>query len=429
LANTVAGFIMRKATLLVLMQVFRSITAFAQQPFSLDGYYKSFFVVFHLPEYIKPAFIPDQPDLGAVNNRLRLKLTGRTQDWLSAHLAYDFVPRVQDPLLFDNQLLPAAIDPLQYRAFDFEPRLYPAEKENVGSFAIFHNLDRAVLDFKTAAADIAVGRQAIAWGSARVINPTDVIAPYVFQELDREERIGVDAVRVRVPVNALSEMDAGYVFGRDFDFDQSAFFVRSKLYVARADVSLLLLGFRENLLAGIDVARSLGGAGFWLEGAYVFADLFSDYAGGEANDYLRSSIGLDYSFSSKTYGFIEYHFSGAGASRPQDYLNRLTTTAFTEGAVYLVGRHYLAPGLVYQLTPLLISTTQALFNVGDRSVYLSTQVEYNLAQNIYLAGGMYLGLGKRPEILLAGAASAGMRWHSEFGSYPDFFFTAFRVYF
>lgn len=420
---------MRRPALLFLIQAFWSISAFAQQPISLDGYYKSFFVVFHLPEYIKPAFIPDLPDLGAVNNRLRLKLSGRIQDRFSAHLAYDFAPRVQDPLLFDSQLLPAAIDPLQYRAFDFEPRLYPSENENVGSFAIFHNLDRVVLDVKTAAADFAVGRQAVAWGSARVINPTDIIAPYAFQELDREERIGVDAVRVRVPVNALSELDAGYIFGKNFNFDQSAFFARSKLYVARTDISLLLLGFRENLLAGIDLARSLGGAGFWLESAYVFADLFGDYTSGKVSDYLRSSIGLDYSFSSKTYGFIEYHFSGAGASRPQDYLNRLTTTAFTEGAVYLVGRHYLAPGLVYQLSPLLISTTQALFNVGDRSVYLSTQVEYNLAQNIYLAGGMFLGLGKRPEILLTGAASAGMRWHSEFGSYPDFFFTAFRVYF
>ncbi len=420
---------MRKLFLTVVLHCFWSMSAFAHQPFSLDGYYKSFFAVFRLPDYIKPALIPDQPELGAVNNRLRLKLFCRNQDWLTGQLAYDFAPRVQDPLLFNLQPLPASIDASGYRAFDFEPRLYPANQASVGSFAIFHNLDRAVLEVKTTPADLALGRQAIAWGSARVVNPTDVIAPYAFQELDREERLGVDAVRVRVPLNVLSELDAGYIFGRDFKFDQSAFFARSKLYVARTDVSVLLLGFRENLLAGFDLARSLGGAGLWLEGAYVFADFFNDYASSNANDYLRTSLGLDYSFNSKTYGFIEYHFSGAGTGRAEDYLNRLATTAFTEGAVYLLGRHYLAPGLMYQFTPLLISNTQALFNMGDRSAFLSTQVEYNLAQNIYLAVGVFLGFGERPEITVAGAAAAEMRWHSEFGSYPDFFFSSFRVYF
>ena len=53
--------------------------------------------------------------------------------------------------------------------------------------------------------------QAIAWGSAFVINPTDVIAPYVYNALDQEERYGVDALRVRVPTGALSETDLGYV--------------------------------------------------------------------------------------------------------------------------------------------------------------------------------------------------------------------------
>jgi hypothetical protein len=318
---------------------------------------------------------------------------------------------------------------LSYRTFDFDARLYPAEDEKVGSFGIFHNLDRALIEFKTAPADIMIGRQAIAWGSARVLNPTDVIAPFAFQELDKEERTGVDAVRVRVPLNALSEFDGGYVFGEDFKLDRSAFFARGKFYLAKTDATFLLAGFRENFLAGIDIARSIGGAGFWLESAYVFADLLNDYSTGKANNYFRGTIGVDYSFSGKTYGFLEYHFSGAGASEPEDYLKNLSQPAFTEGAVYLLGRHYLAPGLTHQITPLIAFSGQALFNLGDRSAFLAHQVEYNIAQNIYISAGVFVGIGKRPEIVSTEAASSPLQFHSEFGGYPDIYFSSFRIYF
>jgi hypothetical protein len=386
-------------------------------------------VVYNLPNYQKPAFIPDQPDIGAVSNRLRLKLFYHPNDRVSFNAAYDFSPRIQDPSLFNTLPIMVGINPLSYRAFDFNARLYPAEDKKVGSFGIFHNLDRALIEFKTAPADVIIGRQAIAWGSARALNPTDVIAPFAFQELDKEERTGVDAVRVRVPLSALSEFDLGYVFGEDFKFDQSAFFARGKFYLAKTDATFLLAGFRENFLVGVDIARSLGGAGFWLESAYVFADLLSNYSIGRENNYFRGTIGLDYSFSGKTYGFFEYHFSGAGAGEPEDYLKNLPQPAFTEGAVYLMSRHYLAPGLTHQITPLIAFSGQALFNLGDRSAFLAPQVEYNIAQNIYVSAGVFIGIGKRPEIVSEGAASLPLQFHSEFGGYPDIYFSSFRIYF
>jgi hypothetical protein len=406
------------------------VLSFADGPFSLNGYYKSFFVVFNLPGYKNPpAFIPDQPDIGAVNNRLRLKLFYHSSEWLAFSCAYDFSPRIQDPSLFRSQPIFVGIDPLEYRLSDFDSRLYPAEGENVGSFGIFHNLDRALVEFKTAPADIIIGRQVIAWGSARVLNPTEVIAPFAFQELDTEERIGVDAVRVRAPLSTLAEVDAGYVFGKKFQFEKSAFFIRAKFYTAKTDIALLLLGFRENLLAGFEVARSIGGAGFWLEGAYVFADLLQNSSTGKTNSYFRGTVGLDYGFSGKTYGFIEYHFNDAGAAQPEAYLKNFSKPAFTEGAVYLMGKHYLAPGLAYQITPLINFNGQALFNLADQSMFISPQVEYNLAQDIYVSAGIFMAVGKRPEFFAEDAVSSPLRFRSEFGGYPDIYFSAFRIYF
>lgn len=419
----------RKCLALILPLLLWPIWGFADEPFSINGHYKNFFVVFSLPKYGISATLPDQPPLGAVNNRLRLKLFYNVNTWLSLNAAYDFSPRIQDPLLFENQPVLVSLDPFKYRAIDFDARLYPAQNKNVASFGIFHNLDRALVTVKTAPADIVIGRQAIAWGSARVLNPTDILAPFSFEELDTEERIGVDAVRIRVPLSALAEFDAGYVFGKDFQFEQSAFFTRAKFYVMKTDVALLLLGFREHLLAGIDIARSIGGAGFWLEAAYVFAELFSDAVTGKENDYFRGTIGLDYALSGRTYGFIEYHFSEAGAGKPENYLQNMSHPAFFDGAVYLLGRHYLAPGLTHQITPLISFSGQTLFNLADQSMFVSPTVEYNIAQNIYVSAGAFFGIGKHPEIVIDEAFAPVLKFHSEFGGYPNIYFSSFRIYF
>ncbi len=131
--------------------------------------------------------------------------------------AYSVAPRIQDNTLFYSDPLLADIDRFGYRVTDFDSRLYPCENDTAGSFAIFQNLDRLYLGLKADDFDLYIGRQAIAWGSARVINPTDVLVPYKFEELDTEERIGVDALRVRIPLGSLSEFDAGAVFGEDFN--------------------------------------------------------------------------------------------------------------------------------------------------------------------------------------------------------------------
>ncbi|MCP5053868.1 MAG: hypothetical protein GY940_42265, partial [bacterium] len=241
---------------------------------SLEGYYKLFFTGFKPAPYKFGQTVVKDPPLGAVNNRLRLKLSVKPSSWFSFHASYDFSPRIQDPSLFYGDVFFATINPGGYRVDDFVDLIYPGVNDRVSSFGVFQNLDRFFVTFKTKVADIFIGRQAIAWGSARFVNPTDVVAPFTFNELDVEERRGVDAVRVRVPLGMMDELDMGYVFGRDFEFGESAFFLRGKFYLMKTDVSLLLLGFRENLLMGFDVSRSIGGAGFWVEAAYVLAGVF-----------------------------------------------------------------------------------------------------------------------------------------------------------
>ena len=387
----------------------------ADAELQIGGYYKNFFTIFDSP-------LQNEPMMGAVVNRCRLNLSYAPAAPVSFTFSYDFTPRVQDPSLFSQSPIAVSIASRQYRVVDLDSPIYPDKGDPTGSVGIYHNLDRAFLEFSTNFADISIGRDAIAWGSARIVNPTDVVAPFTYDQLDTEDRIGVDAVRVRIPIGALGECDTGYIFGEGFAFEKSALFLRSQLNAAETDFSILLVGFQKHLLAGLDMARGIGGAGFWLEAAYVFVESF-DRDTDAADNYLRASTGLDYSFGEKTYGFIEYHFNGVGAKAPENYLANLNQPAYTQGSVYLMGIHYLAPGFSYQLTPLISSSGQMLFNLSDLSIWVGPQVEYNIAEDIYLSAGGFLSIGKPLE------NSETPEFQSEFGSYPNVIFSSFRAYF
>jgi hypothetical protein len=402
----------------------------ASEGISVSGYCKSYFTALDQPDLGNLPESADQPIIGAVNNRLRIKVFDRLNEWMSLTFAYDFSPRVQDESLFEQQALDVGFDPQIYRAADLDARLYPEEGKSVSSFAIFQNLDRAYLTINSKLADVYLGRQAIAWGSARVINPTDVIVPYAFNELDVEDRVGVDGIRVRMPIGLMEELDAGWVFGEDFDLPNSAIFLRSRLYFERTDLSLLAIDFRENLLLGLDLTRSVGGAGFWFEGAYVFIDAFNSDRAGNDEDYFRSSVGVDYSLRGGIYLFAEYHYNQAGVSDPERYLGNSQETAYGEGSVYLLGTHYLAPGVNFQITPLTAFAGQALVNLADHSIFLVPQVESNIAENVYLSGGVYLGFGKKPWWDNRDYSYGPfLHLRSEFGAHPDVYFASFRFYF
>ena len=394
--------------------------------FNLTGYYKTFLVIFDPPHYETTGVSPFPERLmGQVNNRLRLNFQLQLQKNISLSLAYAFSPRIQDQQFFQQPLLIPGLELFNYRVVDFKRQLYPSESTTEASVGFFHNLDRAFFSLRLGKVDLYVGRQAIAWGNSRVISPTDIIAPFTFEELDREYRVGVDAVRIRIPLGLMGEVDGGWIFGRNFNLKRSAAFLRTKFYLAKTDIAVLLLDFQNNLLLGLDLTRALGGAGFWVEGAYVLVKTLAIDFEGEKKNYLRLTIGTDYSFRNGLYVFCEYHYSGAGAREPRDYLQVLSRPGVSEGAVYLLGRHYLIPGFSYPLTPLLNLTAQALINLTDPSLFLAPQVEYNIAENVYLSGGAFISLGRNPQI----GNFLQPVFRSEFGSYPHIFFTSFRVYF
>ncbi len=176
------------------------------------------------------------------------------------------------------------------------------------------------------------------------------------------------------------------------------------------------------------MTRALGGAGFWIEAAYVITDGLLKNKKTVYDNYFRGTIGLDYSLTDRMYGFIEYHYNQPGENKADDYRLYPEGIAYFWGSVYLKGQHYLMPGASYQVTPLIIATNNFIWNLNDLSMLIAPTLEYSIAENIYLSAGAFIGVGKAmtfPSYVIPSTIKYG----SEFGGYADSFFTSFRYYF
>lgn len=274
------------------------------------------------------------------------------------------------------------------------------------------NLDRLSASLHLGKWDVVLGRQVVSFGSARLVNPTDVLAPFNFETRDQENRSGVDALRVRYAWGEFGELDSGYVAGKNFQWDQSAAFLRTRFKLGGVDSSILGMIFKQNVLGGLDLQGSLGGAGWWAEGAWVWPH------DGDAG-YGRLTAGTDYYFAGDVDATIEYHFNGAGQQDASRYLD-LNPTAYGAGTVYLLGRHYLAPSLSWQADPLLSLQGQAVMNLTDGSWWFLAHAEYNALENLYADVGLAQPVGSGPRNFLPA---------SEFGLYAAFQYAALRFYF
>lgn len=386
---------------------------------TLNGYSKTFALA---EQPAHTAGLPRRPGSLTAFDALRLKLAWKPRESFSFNAAYGIAPSISNPIVADAEKVLA--DPRQYRIDDVRPRLFPWKAGDDGHFTAGHNLDRAYARLSFDRTDLFIGRQAIAWGSARVVNPTDVVAPYPFGELDTEERIGADAVRAVVPLSGRAEINAGYIAGKSASIANSALFLRGKTGYAGTDITASVTKYKRHLTAGLDLARAVAGAGAWLEAAYTRYDIGRDPAVGRES--FRLSCGMDYRFTDKLYAFVEYHYNGDGESEVAGYGRSLLKPGYRDGPVYLMARHYAIPALSYQITPLFSSTTNPFINLNDGSVLLSQQFEYNTTQNTYLSLGTYWGIGKPPAFSMQTMTPVP---RSEFGSYPGSVFLSFRVYF
>ena len=359
------------------------------------------------------------------DTRFRAKLHGRISDILSLDCAYEIFSvyetenNRQEGMFFNTGIT-------SYRADDINQKIYSTTNGN-DSFFIIQNLDRFFFTLSLHAADIYVGRQTIGFGSARFINPLDVITSFSFDTIDKEEKRGSDAIRARIPFGEMGEIDTGLICGDSFEIDKSAAYINVKFSVDDFDYTFMGMVFMENLLLGLDFQTSILDAGYWLEAGYILPDAVKNSNSDE--DYLRVSTGCDYNLSPVLYAFIEYHYNGAGSASTDNYIKLGDKTAYHEGRVYLLSRHYLIPGCSWEITPLCNAQASVMINLLDGSAFISPWIEYSLSENFYLEAGAFICAGEKSSATINSIGRALNNIESEFGLYQNIYFCSLRFYF
>lgn len=380
--------------------------SFAQNNTRLSGYIKSYLI-------IQGSIDNDLVQVGSIYEsqnaaRLMLDSVGTTFSW---QLHYEILPlfKSRTPKL-NNQTLSHPGD--NYRYSDISSEL----ADKTSKHPVYQNLDRFNLQIKLDAGDLTIGRQAITFGSARFINPSDIFLPFDIRTFNQEYRFGVDAIRFERPMGELGELDSGVVLGPEGSKENSGAYVNLRTHLSDIDIIVTITRFsRQNLIAaGLETA--LGNAGFWFEAARVTGE----------TDYLRISTGLDYAFSEFTFGMLEYHYNEASEGNPETYLQQFLTTPYQKGGVFLLGKNYLLTSLSLTTSPLWNIGMSIVLNLNDDSTYASVKAEYNLKEDMYIDLGFYHFDG---DDLRSSPVAPFFQLQSEFGSNPNLVFFAFRYYF
>ncbi len=384
----------------------------AEIPLRFKNFYKAFVLSVKTPNSGSGIFL---------SNKFRTEVVFNKEN-LRGEFAYEINALARKDSFLSSPSLTSSS--LSYRAYDTGRYLFPGNNRVDADFSGIQNIDRAFLSLTANFGDLYIGRQPIAFGMAKAVNPTDVLAPYDFAALDTEERMGVDALRVKVPLGLLGEFDGGIVAGRHFKVAESAAFLRTKIYQSGTDITLIAQAFKNNLLLGANIVRDIKGAGVWTEFAHTYAQYFSGHL--KEEDFFRLSVGADYNFQifNGVLGFIEYHYNGAGVSDENKYILQATKTAYTDVGVYLLSKQYLIPGFSTSLTPLISANLSAIYNLNDCSAYFTPRLEYNIKTNMYLGLGANIPIGRKA--VYAGSLIVP---RSEFGLYSDYYYSSIRLYF
>ena len=352
----------------------------------LSGYYKNLLVG---SRTVFPAGQGYALDL----NRLRLELKGDLAEGAALDVQYD------NEILLGNYLHTAQFalqkdqPPPQYWNLD---RNYA----EAGSYYGRHRFYRASVTLAAGETDVRMGRQRIAWGTGRFWSPLDILNPFSAIQLEREERIGVDAVLVERKFGALSRLSA--VFAPRHAAGESSAALRWHDNRAGIDYSFVAGRFLRDRVLGADIATQLGDAGLRAEMTAARRE--------DGSSYRRALFGLDYAFRNTLTLSGELYYNGAGASERIAY----DFASLFAGRIQNVGRRYLGAYAGYELTPLVKWNNYLVVNLADGSRYFSPSLTYSLKTNLDLTFGVQLFRG-----------SAG----SEYGRFNDAYYAQVQWFF
>jgi hypothetical protein len=389
------------------------------------------------------------PDVGGgALGRLRLRFLADLHERVRLVVHYEHRPRVLShgrllgaagSALQGDETVPLRITPLQWEIAastvetgGFDDVYGPA----ASTFVWEHEIDRLFFAFALPGADVTIGRQAVGWGLGRLWSPLDVFAPLTATDIDRDERRGIDALRLTFPFSATALMEVVVAAGAEPDDDGDlapAWSASSVAWLVRWiawDVEWMLMAGKvgPDEVVGGAIAGQIRGVGVRGEVTATTVEGRRTYDGDELTGFdptrdetnVRATVGVEFGTSFNLTGVVEYHYNGFGELRTGNYLALATNadlaSRMSRGLVSGLGRHYVGVVLAYQPLPSLAITLLYMQNLQDGSLVLAPALEYVITDEVRLSFSAFVPLGRGPEWRTEAAdPREWLRAHSEHG--------------
>jgi hypothetical protein len=267
---------------------------------------------------------------------------------------------------------------------------------------LIHYIDRLHFDQTFGDWDLVVGRQRIAWGTGRVWNPTDLFNPLNPTNYGKIEKDGVDAAVVRFHPGSFTGISV--VLNPQHDWETMNAGLRYRTNFSEFDVSVMGGVFDDRVVLGGDFAGNFLNAGVRGEGIVSAASDQLD------SGFTKLILGIDYQFTSKLYGLLEYHFNGEGTT----VVDRYDITRLAKGLIVNVGKNYWTAQVSYLVHPLVNTLFSYTRNLDDKSLFLGIGISYSAADEAGVTIGGQLFSGETM---------------SEYGRYPNSLYVKAEFFF
>ncbi len=241
---------------------------------------------------------------------------------------------------------------------------------NEAHWQITHFIDRLYWRQDFSFGNLVIGRQRVAWGTGRIWNPTDLFNPINPAAFDKIEKDGADLLTAQVYAGNFTDLTL-VVNPRKRLRDTNAGF-RFRSNYRSYDLALVGGYFDRRMVIGGDFAGNLLHAGFRGEAIGAFDP------DGTGDFFSKWILGLDYQFTSRLYGLLEYQHNGQGRRDRQRY----DLPALIEGRIINLAQNYLFGQAQVQLHALVNGGLGWNGNLDDGSGFFSLNLSYAYRSNI-----------------------------------------------
>ncbi len=333
---------------------------------SMKGYYKNLSIA-------SVEILNGDPYYGNLN-RLRLEFDS------------EFLKYFSLKLIWDNEWIGG--DWVNTLEFDTRQALRDSEFFNLNwtfaqkkNFFYQQDLYRVYLKFNPEFLSFIFGRQKIDWGSAHLFSPSDLFTPLTLFDVEKEEKMGIDAANLLIPIGKSAKLNFIYTVQNSINKSREA--LRFTKTVKHFDISAYGGRFLQDVIFGADTSGEIGGMGIRGEVSYNVAKF--------GKNFLQLALETDYAWANSFYILGGYFYNGQAPNRQIPFFNFQNNSAQPIQTQY---QHFLDTQMRYDFTPLFKGNLLIVYDLLGTSFFINPEFSYSITSWLDVSWGAQLTAGR-----------------------------------